>query len=209
MARSNLFALLLFLLTLSLARAQSVFVGTPDAEPGFGLYAAEAGGALLTGALVTTGAVLGANAVLVGPTDDWDRRLGGLLYLGLAGTVVIYPLGSAGGTCIVGGIKQQYGNFWYSYLGALLGLPVGIGVAAGGLAIAGSSGVLQVASVVAGYLVPPIGATVGYNLSRQPDAGFGRLEKRLIPPSLGVRSWSDLEGQTAVAADVRLLTVRF
>jgi hypothetical protein len=209
MARPNWFALLLLLLLLSLARAQSVFVGTPDAEPGFGLYAAETGGALLTGALLTAGTVLGVDAALFGPTNDSDVELVLSMYLGMAGMVAVYPLGSAAGASIVGGIKQQYGNFWYSYLGALLGLPVGYGIAAGGLAIAGRSHVLQGASVIAGCLAQPIGATVGYNLSRQSDAGYGRLEQRLIPPSIGVRSWSDLEGQTVVATDVRLLTVRF
>jgi hypothetical protein len=209
MARPNWFALLLLLLPLSRALAQSAFVGTPDAEPGFGLYAAETGGALLTGVLLTAGTVLGADAALFGPTDDSDVELVLSMYLAMTGMVVVYPLGSAAGASIVGGIKQQHGNFGYSYLGALLGLPVGYGIAAGGLALAGRSPVLQVASVVAGCLAPPIGATVGYNLSRQSGAGYGRLEQRLIPPSIGVRSWSDLEGQTVVATDVRLLTVRF
>jgi hypothetical protein len=210
MARLRWFALLLLVLPLSLARAQSVFVGTPDAEPGFGLYAAEAGGALLTGALLTAGAVIGVDALLSSPTPDESglEVLGDVLHAA-TGIVVVYPLGSAAGTSIVGGIGQQHGNFGSAYLGALLGLPVGYGIAAGGLAVAERSPVLLVALVAAGCLMPPIGATVGYNLSRQSDAGYGRLEQRLIPPSIGVRSWSDLEGQTVVATDVRLLTVRF
>jgi hypothetical protein len=213
MARPNWFALLLLVLPLSIARAQSVFAGTPDAEPGFGLYAAEAGGALLTGALLTAGTLLVVDPGVFGPTGDHPNGNmdGGIIgfFLGMAGTVVAYPLGCAAGTSIVGGIKQQYGNFGYSYLGALLGLPVGYGIAVGGLAMAGRSPVLRGVSVVAGCLAPPVGATVGYNLSRRSDAGYGRLEQRLVPPSIGVRSWSDLEGQTVVATDVRLLTVRF
>ena len=127
----------------------------------------------------------------------------------MASAVVLYPLGSAAGASIVGGIKHQYGNFGYAYLGALLGLPIGVGIAAGGLAMPVDSDVLRGALVAVGCLVPPVGATVGYNLSRRSGVSYGLLDGRLVPPSIGVSSWSDLEGQTVVATDVRLLTVRF
>ncbi len=208
MVKPSLFVLLLLLLPLSLARAQSEFVGTPDVEPGLGLYAAEFGGSLLTGGLLFAGSVIGGDA-LSSSTGDQDVELAEGLFIVAAGAVIVYPLGSAAGASIVGGIKQQHGSFGYSYLGALLGVPVGVGIAAGGLAVAGRNTGLQWASVVAGCLAPPIGALVGYNRSRDPYGGFGRIEPRLIPPSIGVSSWSDLEGQTVVAANVRLLTVRF
>jgi hypothetical protein len=197
------------LLLFSFAPAQPTFAGTPDAEPGFGLYAAETGGALLTGALLTAGTILGADAALPKQQGDPEIHSIALAYIGMASAVVIYPLGSAAGASIVGGIKRQCGNFGAAYLGALLGLPIGVGIAAGGLAIPVNSDVLKGALVVVGCLVPPIGATVGYNLSRQSTVGVGLLDRRLVPPSVGVKSWSDLEGHTIVATDFRLLTVRF
>ena len=96
MARPNWFALLLLLLPLSLARAQSAFVGTPDAEPGFGLYAAETGGALLTGALLTAGTVLGVDAALFGPTNDSDVELVLSMYLGMASEASNSSTGTSG-----------------------------------------------------------------------------------------------------------------
>lgn len=209
MARPSRFSLLLLLLLLARAPAQSMPADTPGDSPGFGLYAAETGGALLAGALLTGGALLVADAALPKVEGDPEIHSITLAYVGMAAAVVLYPLGSAAGTSIVGGVKQQQGSFGYAYLGALLGLPVGCGIAAGGLAMAGHSPVLQGAFVVAGCLVPPVGATIGYNLSRQSSVGYGLLDRRLLPPSVGVKSWLDPEGNTVVATDVRLLTVRF
>ncbi|MCX6841201.1 MAG: hypothetical protein NTX53_02805 [candidate division WOR-3 bacterium] len=209
MARPDRFALLFLLVLLARAPAQTMVAGSRDAKPGFGLYAAETGGALLSGALLTGGVLLVADAALPKVEGDPEIHSINLAYVGMAAAVVLYPLGSAAGTSIVGGVKQQHGNFGYAYLGALLGLPVGCGIAAGGLAVAGHSSVLQGAFVVAGCLVPPVGATIGYNLSRQSGVGYGLLDRRLLPPSVGVKSWSGLDGHTVVATDVRLLTVRF
>jgi len=71
------------------------------------------------------------------------------------------------------------------------------------------NGVSLRAGVAAGCLAPPIDATVGYNLNRRSDGDYGQLERRLVPPSIGVKSWSGPEGNTVVAADVCLLTFRF
>jgi hypothetical protein len=183
-------------------------VGTADAQPGFGLYAAETGGALLLGSVLTAGVIFGADAMVPRVGDPEVHSIISTYYA-MAGAAVVCPLGSAAGASIVGGIKQQHGNFGATYLGALLGLPVGYGIAAGGLAIPGHSRVLDDVFFVASCLAPPVGATIGYNLSRQSGAGYGRLEQRLIPPSLGVKPSLDHEGNTIVATDVRLLTVRF
>jgi len=211
MSKVGLFARMILpfcLLLVARAPAQLALVGKPEEEPGFGLYAAEAGGALLLSSALTASIILGADAAVPRVGDPEVHSIIST-YLAMAGAAVVCPLGSAAGASIVGGIKQQYGNFGAAYLGALLGLPVGYGIAAGGLTIPVNSDVLKGTFVVAGCLAPPVCATVGYNVSRQSGAGYGLLERRLIPPSIGVSSWSDLEGQTVVATNVRLLTVRF
>lgn len=195
-------------LLLARAPAQSMFTGSESDNPGFGVYAEETGGALLTGAVCAAGVGLALWAASREPGDDIEHSTIALVFSGLAGVVVGYPIGCAGGATIVGGMSQQGGNFLLGYLGALVGLPVGYGIAAGGQAIAMNSDVLKGAFVVAGCLAPPVGATVGYNLVRNPVPGLGRLNQRLLMPGLGLRG-EPAGKKTVVALDMKLLTVRF
>ncbi len=190
------------------APAQSMFAGSESGSPGFNVYAEETGGALVTGSVCAAGLCVGLVAAWSKPGDDVEDALMAWLFGGLAGIVVAYPIGCAAGATIVGGMSQQGGNFLLGYLGALAGLPVGYGIAAGGQAIPVNSAVLKGAFVVAGCLAPPVGATVGYNLIRNPVPGLGRLDQRLLMPSLGLRG-EPAGKEAAVALDMKLLTVRF
>jgi hypothetical protein len=59
-----------------------------------------------------------------------------------------------------------------------------------------------------GFLAPPVGSTVGYNLIRSPVPGLGRLDQRLLMSSIGLGREPAGE-ETAVALDMKLLNVRF
>jgi len=161
MSKVNWFALLLFLLFLAHAPAQPEFTGSPDAEPGFGLYAAEAGGALLLGPVLTAGIILYADAKMLRVQGDPEIHSIPLTFFAMASAAVVCPLGSAAGASIVGGIKQQHGSFGAAYIGALLGIATSFGIAGGALALPGNYGVLKGTLFVASCLTPPIGATVG------------------------------------------------
>jgi hypothetical protein len=174
--------------------------------PPFGLLAAETGAGLLTGTALTAGTVFGLYAAL-SPSGDSESQLIALYLIGLAGTVVVYPLGSAAGVSLVGSASQEQGSFGAAYLGALIGLPIGYGIAVGGASLTGHSPVLQWTCVVLGALVPPAGACAGYSLTRSPVPGLSRLDRRLLLPGVGFRSEAGRE--TIAAIDVRLLTVRF
>jgi hypothetical protein len=198
----------LCLLLLARAPAQPMFADPQSDSPGFGLLAAETGGGLLLGAVGTAGLYCGLVAAWTKPGDDIEHQLMARVFGGLISVVLVYPVGCAAGTTIVGGVREQGGNFGLAYLGALVGLPVGYGIGAGGDAISGGSPILRWSFIALGCLAPPVGATVGYNLIRNPEPGLGRLDQRLLMPSIGLRS-EPAGKETMVALDMKLLTVRF
>ena len=211
MPKARLFArwvLPVICLLLVRAPAQSMFVGTPEAEPGFGLYATETGGSLLLGAAGTAGLWWGIAAMWTKPGDDIEHRIVSTIMAGVISVPLIYPVGCAAGATIVGGLNRQNGNFGAAYLGALLGLPVLFGTVWVAQSDPGANPVLMGSLMGLGFLVPPVGATIGYNLSRKSGAGYGRLDQRLLMPSVGLRG-EPAGKKTVVALDMKLLTVRF
>lgn len=202
------FALVLLLLFFARAPAQSMFGDTPGDNPSFGLYAAETGGGLLLGAVGAAGLFYGLASAWVDTSDDSENQGVAWFFSGLASYVIAYPVGCAAGTSIVGGLKQQDGSPLLSYLGALVGVPVGYGVFFLGEAASGGSAVIRWPAVALGLLAPPVGATIGYNLSRKSGVGYGLLDQRLLMPSIGLRCEPAGE-ETAVALDMKLLNVRF
>jgi hypothetical protein len=172
----------------------------------------EAAGGIVGGLVVWAGAAAATYGAMYahssGPATDDDELwlMGPLLVTGLVG----YPVGSALGVWGVGAMADQDGEAWGSFAGAGAGLAVGVGVLQlSRLKFLENSADAMNAVWVLAFACPPAGAVVGYNLSRKSGEGYGLLDRRVVPPSVGVKSWSDLEGHTILATDVRLLTVRF
>jgi hypothetical protein len=187
-------------------------------RPSAGDYAAEAGGALLGGALVGAGAtvVLGvagaALASAASPYDDW-AGLGGLVIGGATGVAVGYPLGCGLGATLVGRATHADGNTGGAYAGAYLGL---LAVLPAYVLIAATVSVGRVAvphpeaavGCVAA-LLPPIGAVIGYNTGVRGKSSQSSLGARLAPPTLAYSTRLGPDRQRYSAFDCRLVTVRF
>jgi hypothetical protein len=203
------FAPVLFLLLLARAPAQTMpLLGTSSNNtPGFGLVAGEVGGAVVAGSALGLG--LGYVAVWTagGPGDLFE---GPILpgYARIGGIAVGYTAGSALGTWLVGSLAQQDHRASWAFLGALVGLPVSLGLvyAAAELEKTDKPGVLL---LIPAFAAPPAGAVIGYNLS--PPCGCAwtsRFEDRLLMPSIGLRRTAG-DNENVVALDMKLLNVRF
>jgi hypothetical protein len=201
--------LVLLLLAVSRAPAQTAAVLLPDASdgPGFGVLAGEVGGAIVMGGVLGLG--LGYAAVrATGGSYDLSGGLAMPGIAGLAGAAVGQAAGSTLGTMLVGAIAQQDHLESGAVLGSLAALPVSLllVVVADAMEDNGKPGALL---LIPAFAAPSVGAVIGYN--RAPPCGcrggstqFGR---RLLPPSIGLaRATGEA---TVVAYDVRLLTVRF
>jgi hypothetical protein len=157
--------------------------------PGGGDYVAEAGGALVGGALVGAG-------------SGYALGLAGW-YLG--GVAIGYPCGCALGTTTVSSWLNLDGNTGAAYGGAYAGMAAGMamGVLVGLVSRRWDVGLLAVG------VLPPAGAVVGYNRglpgtdSRRPSGA------RLAPPTLAYRTRLGPDRQRYSAFDCRLVTVRF
>jgi hypothetical protein len=152
------------------------------AETRPGIVAAEGGGAVIGAALA--GGVLGTGLALAlqGNSGMWEfdafgGALGAAIGLGLG-----YPAGSAAGAALVGHLTNQHGRFWPSYLGALVGTPLGALMVYKGADMRQSVG--KVAVITLGCLLPPTGAVVGYNLSRPRESRLG--DRLMIAPEFRV-----------------------
>jgi hypothetical protein len=176
-----------------------------------GDYVAEAGGALLGGALVGAGAtvVLGvAGGALLSSHDaageDWGARLGAVLG-GALGVVLGYPSGCGLGTTIVGKALRADGNSGAAYGGAYAGMAAGmtVGVLAGLVTARWEAGLL------AAGVLPPAGAVIGYNTGAPRNDAQSSLGARLAPPMLAYRTRLGPERQRYLSFDCRLVTVRF
>jgi hypothetical protein len=170
--------------------------------PGGGDCVAEAGGALLGGALVGTGAtvVLGvAGAALLSSPgaagDDWGAAFGALLG-GAAGALVGYPLGCGLGATLVGTATHADGNTGAAYGGAYGGLALG--------ALAGLVSRNWGVGLVGAGVLTPAGAVIGYNTGVSSSLGA-----RIAPPTLAYRSRLGPDQQRYTTFDCRLVTVRF
>jgi len=159
-------------------------------RPSAGDYAAEAGGALLGGALVGAGAAavlgLAGSFALFNPSgaSAIEQTGGGAIIGALAGGALGYPFGCGLGATIAGRARYADGNVGGAYAGAYIGLllpPIG----------------------------SPIGAVIGYNTGVQRTSSWGSLGARLAPPTLALCTRQGPDRQRYAAFDCRLVTVRF
>lgn len=202
------FAPLLLLLLLASARAQpGLMYGSSSSEgPGFGVVAGEAGGAVVAGGALGLGLAYVGVVAAGGSGDLFEFPL---LHnsAGIGGMAVGYTAGSALGTWLVGSLAGQDHKASWAFIGALVGLPVSLGLvyAADELEQEGKPGALLLIPALA---APPAAAVIGYNLSPSCGCpGTARLENRLLMPSVGLRR--EPGEPMVVAFDVRLLNVRF
>ncbi|MCX6841600.1 MAG: hypothetical protein NTX53_04890 [candidate division WOR-3 bacterium] len=177
---------------------------TPRREPNFGIYAAEAGGAV-AGALV--GACFGV-AIGIGSGGNNTNRM--LAIGGLFGIPAVLA-GWAGGTCVAGNAFQQHGRFlptlgWTAgtaTLGVVLldagtWVDVTSRIGPGGGAAVSDLGLAVLAAM-------PIITVYGYNLSRPRDS-YG---SRFVPGSVGLASVRQIDGTKRPSVNIRFLSVRF
>jgi hypothetical protein len=138
-----------------------------------------------------------------------EAKVTGLDPLGYS-LLAVMPAAAALTTTLVDLGSDPRGSVWGALAGSYAGALVGGGLFYGLLAMRGSIG--NEPHCVAGVLAPFIvasGGVIGYNLSRPCrtcDESFG---SRLGPPSVWLAA-SDLgNGQTGIAADLRLVSLRF
>jgi len=204
----NRFAVLLFLLLFARAPAQPelMYGSSSSGGSGFGVVAGEAGGAIVAGSALGLGlayvgvlAAGGAGNLFEFPLLQNSAGIGGM--------AVGYAAGSALGTWLVGSLASQDHKASWAFVGALVGLPVSLGLvyAADEMEQESKPGALLLIPALA---APPAAAVIGYNLSPACGcAGTARLEDRLLMPSVGLRR--EPGEAMVVAFDVRLLNVRF
>jgi len=208
-AMSHLFrvVLLLPLLIISRAPAQTATL-LPDNYydgPDFGVLAGEVGGAVVAGSVLGLGLGLATVQATGGPHYDVSESSILPLLAEIGGVAVGHAAGSALGTWLVGSIAQQDHAASGAVLGALVGLPVSFVL----LAVASTGNVRSPALLlIPAIAAPPAGAVIGYNLTPPCGCtGTSLRQNRLLPPSIGLAH--EPGEATAVAYDVRLLTVRF
>ncbi|MEO0081854.1 MAG: hypothetical protein ABIL25_06140 [candidate division WOR-3 bacterium] len=172
----------------------------PPPNPSFGIIVAEAGGA------VVVGAVAGAGLGVVCAASRFPARgEGGWLDLSgyanlFIGGVVGYTVGTPIGVAAVGAIAEQQGAF----LPGLLGSTAGTAVTTGLLFL----GMHDLPLLLAYAALPPAGAVIGYNLSRSKYASMG-FNSRLGPPELAVKLERLPDNSSRTTFDARLVNVRF
>ncbi len=105
------------------------------------------------------GAVLGG---IIGEIAGDDSE-GTAYYGALLGAIFGMPLGSAWGVYMAGDTENQSGSFLATLGGSLLGIVVGVSL----LHYAGDEGVIETIGGVLVWFSPPIGATIGFNLTRR------------------------------------------
>jgi len=157
------------------------------------------------------------------PTDDWSLGkpinqflLAALLSIiinsagPLYGLPVVPPLSAA---CTYWLGKKYYseyerGSFWWSVGGAYAGALLGTGTF---LLVDNNSDseTLTYISAIGGGLMIPLGAVLGYNLSRNSSSDFGFNNSRFDLPSIGLRPEKTDDGKTITAVDFKLINARF
>jgi len=197
-------ALVLMVLAVVLAHGQPTV--SDQSSSGFGVFAAETGGAFLGELAASAGMMVivmaGGAAAGMNPYDESSAPLGIVWAVSL---VPALPAGSAAGACLVGKHYREEGKFW----GAALGCVAGVG-AGGVLVFAGAN--LSRLSLVAGIpflaaaaVSPAAGTTIGYRLTR-PQGGIGA---RIEPGTVTVGTAYASGGRRCPSLNVRLVSVRF
>jgi len=166
--------------------------------PSAGMVLAEAGGGVVAGAIVGAGLGLGLAELLVPNPYGWAEgfaKFGVAVFGGTIGYAAGCPLGVWG----AGTLGRQRGRF----LPALLGSATGMVGAAGLGALTSNFSVFALSAVA----LPPIGAVVGYNMSRTGAAEYGRWS-RLGLPVVSMSGGKRRGERWDPAFDFRLVNVR-
>jgi hypothetical protein len=204
--------LIVVLLASAVAVAKtSEFDPPPDAGLGqsFWPVVGEAAGGLGVGAVTTAAAWAGLYFATRDTSADTENQAAQVALTGILPCLIVYPLGSAAGATIAGGMVGRQGTYFASAAGA------GVGVVAGLVCfvLGGSMSALRVPLAGAGLYVlalaaPPAGAVIGYNISNRARTEFG-LGPRLLPPQASFEPVRPVAGgRRTFRANIRLVTVR-
>jgi hypothetical protein len=142
---------------------------------------------------------------------NWSDELAplGLAVLGLVALVPVMPVTTAAGVCMAGHAQGLDGHYWAAYLGGLAGTAICGGVVELANVATQHSSSAGVPLVVAGALMPAVGATVGYDLSRSRGVESDVWQERLIPPTVAIVPMHRNGRERATRIDAKLLTIRF
>ncbi len=191
-------------LTAVAVHGQSYSSGT--SPTGFGVFAAETGGAFLGEVTAAAGSmVLVMGIGWAAGMDLFDESSWPLGVVWSVSLLPAVPAGSALGTRIVGRHYGEKGGFWGAALGCLAGVGAGGILFIGGVNLERLWWPAGVPFYVAAAVSPAVGTTIGYRLTR-PQGGLGA---RFEPGSLSLAASSDEDGLRLPALNIRLLTVRF
>jgi hypothetical protein len=174
----------------------------PPVDPG--IFLVEGSGAVLGGAACAAGFGF-LLAQLYDPSTDVWKTFGGTVLGGSLG----YPVFCGVGCWAAAKLVQQQGRLDGAVVGALAATPVALTVAwVGTLVERLPPGSIKSSPIyVAAALIPPVGAIVGYNLSR-PKATEVH-SSRVGAPELLLGTATTEDGSPCLALDVRLVNVRF
>jgi hypothetical protein len=161
------------------------------------------------GAATAAGAWYGMYLLVHDPRADIEHEMMVLLVPTVVSLLSFYPLGCAAGVTLVGAAAGQHGSFGMTVGWAGVGTAAGVGCAYMCMSgIGGSVG--RIAFAVLGFACPPAGAVFGYNISRRKPLMSTDTQSRLLPPDLTfVPASVNGDGHVFLAADLRLVTVRF
>jgi hypothetical protein len=126
---------------------------------------------------------------------------------GIIGAGLGYSAGCALGTSLVGSWFSQTGSFWSSLLGANVGLLPGCLLILAGIAT--NNNTISGIGAVGLFVLPPLGAIIGYNLSGRGDRGSSQSsifpqDKRINLGGIGFQFNRD---RPAIKANI--VSVRF
>ena len=163
------------------------------------------------GAGVVVGLV-GFTGVSYGAFLNREWGSGGLFSTAGYTVMGLAPAACATGVSLVGRRYLQHGSFLASVGGSYVGAGAGVGLFVLAMREYNRPGGVKNLHYVAAALTPfmmTAGGVVGYNLTRPKQSIRGSIEDRLEMPALGFRATDIGDGQSALAADLRLVSFRF
>jgi hypothetical protein len=124
------------------------------------------------------------------------------------GSTIGYSTGCAVGAYLSGNASKQEGRLLPSLIGTLAGVPVAFGLAfaASKLEEKGDGGILLLIPALA---APPIGAVIGYNLSRPNLSKAQTFYQHFDPPTLRFRLEKTKENRAITCLDFELINARY
>jgi uncharacterized membrane protein YeaQ/YmgE (transglycosylase-associated protein family) len=135
----------------------NIHTAVPTKRPAIVAYLAQAlGGALFGVALGGAAGLIGAR-LFAGTSDGW-----GDLIAAIVGAMIGYTIGVSIGVYLIGRWLSSRGGYWRALIGGVVGAALVL-LAAEPLHLNQNTAVLQTFLIA----LPPIGATLGFNMSRK------------------------------------------